>query len=61
MSYVKFVSINYKLRQYLRFSRKVFRARENVSSYVTLQKESNQTVAVYHELFSALFLPGPIP
>ena len=29
--------------------------------HVRFQKESNQTEAVYHELFSALFLPAQIP
>ena len=36
----------------------IFRVHENVSNYVTFNKE---TVAVYHELFSALILPGRMP
>ena len=52
--------INQELREYLSFSRKTFRADENMNSYVTFNKESNQTVAVYNELLSAQILPGRV-
>ena len=42
----------------MRFSRKIFRVHENLSSYVTFQMESNQTVAVCHKLLSTLFCLG---
>lgn len=51
MSYVKkfnVVVVDYKLKQHLRFSHKVH---VNVNSYVTSKEESNQTVAMFHELF----------
>lgn len=51
MSYVKkfnVVVVDYELKQHLRFSHKVH---VNVNSYVTSKEESNQTVAIFHELF----------
>ena len=32
-----------------------------MNSYVTFNKESNQTVVVYYELLSAQILPGRVP
>ena len=37
--------ISYELREYLSFSRKIFRGNENMSSYVTFNEESSQTMA----------------
>ena len=53
--------INKELREYLNFLRKIFRADENMNSYVTFNKESNRTVAVHYELLSAQILPGRAP
>ena len=36
----------------------MYRVHENVKIYVTFNKESNENVAVYHELLSAQILPG---
>ena len=48
--------IKYELREYWNFSRKIFRAHKYIKSYVTFTKESIETVAVYHEFFSAQIL-----
>ena len=53
-----FNTVTSMLPQQMKIKWEIFRVRENVSGYVTFQKESNQTVAVYRELFSAPFLPG---
>ena len=48
--------IKYELREYWNFLHKIFRAHKYIKSYVTFTKESMETVAVYHELFSAQIL-----